>query len=539
MQTGSAMNNKEHNLNNSKQIKKYKTKMSEQNPEQRIKNFDEVALGYNEKEALIEASRCLQCKVPKCIEGCPVGIDIKSFIKLISDKNYTEALLKIREKNSLPAICGRVCPQEDQCEKMCILGIKNEPVAIGNLERFVADYENLRHRAIKNTSNNNFNNNVLLNNENNQGMEDSNFKAEEKNKLDSKNYNADSKNHNEKYDAEYNADNKTQPSEKKLKVAVIGSGPAGLTCAGELAKMGYGVTIFEALHKAGGVLVYGIPEFRLPKKILQKEIDYVKNLGVEISLNSLIGNTYEINDLFAEGFGAIFIATGAGLPYFMGIPGENLNGVYSANEFLTRNNLMKSYLFPQYDTPIKKVEKVAVVGGGNVAMDSARTAKRLGAKHVYLIYRRSEVEMPARIDEVHHAKEEGIEFFLLTNPVEIIGKHNFVEKIRCVKMELQEPDNSGRRRPVPVKGSEFEIETDSVIMAIGQGPNPLLLSKIRGLKLNKKGNIEADENSCKTSVRGIFAGGDITTGAATVILAMGAGKKAAVAINDYLKSGLW
>jgi glutamate synthase (NADPH/NADH) small chain len=303
--------------------------------------------------------------------------------------------------------------------------------------------------------------------------------------------------------------------------------------------MGYGVTIFEALHKAGGVLVYGIPEFRLPKKILQKEIDYVKNLGVEISLNSLIGNTYEINDLFAEGFGAIFIATGAGLPYFMGIPGENLNGVYSANEFLTRNNLMKSYLFPQYDTPIKKVEKVAVVGGGNVAMDSARTAKRLGAKHVYLIYRRSEVEMPARIDEVHHAKEEGIEFFLLTNPVEIIGKHNFVEKIRCVKMELQEPDNSGRRRPVPVKGSEFEIETDSVIMAIGQGPNPLLLSKIRGLKLNKKGNIEADENSCKTSVRGIFAGGDITTGAATVILAMGAGKKAAVAINDYLKSGLW
>lgn len=499
-------------------LKKYKTIMPEQQPLERVKNFNEVALGYGENEALAEAARCLQCKKPKCIEGCPVEIDIKSFIGLISQKDYDGALIKIREKNSLPAICGRVCPQEDQCEKMCIVGIKNEPVAIGRLERFVADFENLKDWANSNTSHDQ--KNVIKDKSGNAGNADFGFNPENKS-------------------MPYPENHIKGSDTKKSEVAVIGSGPAGLACAGELAKMGRSVTIFEALHKAGGVLAYGIPEFRLPKSILQKEVDYVRDLGAVISLNSLIGNTYEINDLFADGFKAVFIATGAGLPYFMGIPGENLNGVYSANEFLTRNNLMKSYLFPVYDTPIKKADGVAVVGGGNVAMDSARTAKRLGAKHVYLVYRRSEIEMPARIEEVHHAKEEGIEFLLLTNPVEIIGKQNFVEKIKCVKMELGEPDISGRRRPVPVNGSEFVINVDAIIMAIGQGPNPLLLSKIPGLKLNKKGNITSDENSCKTSVKGIFAGGDITTGAATVILAMGAGKKAAIAINDYLKSGLW
>jgi len=509
--------NKENNSNlnkNNKENKKYKVKMPQQDPKERIKNFSEVALGYDENQALLEASRCLQCKVPKCIEGCPVNIDIKSFIKLISEKKYSEALSKIREKNSLPAICGRVCPQEDQCEKTCILGIRNEPVAIGNLERFVADYENLQNWALNNTYDN---------------SNDSKLKENKKDIINDENIINDNIE-----DIEI-----TQKGKKNSKIAVIGSGPAGLTCAGELAKMGYRVTIFEALHEAGGVLIYGIPEFRLPKIILQKEINYVKKLGVEIKLNSLIGNTYEINDLFNDGYSAIFIATGAGLPYFMGIPGENLNGVYSANEFLTRNNLMKSYLFPQYDTPIKKVKKVAVIGGGNVAMDSARTAKRLGAEHVYLIYRRSEAEMPARIDEVHHAKEEGIEFIILSNPVEIIGENNVVKKIRCIKMQLKEPDESGRRTPVPIKGSEFDIDVDSVIVAIGQGPNPLLLSKISGLKLTKKGNILADAETCKTSVKGIFAGGDITTGAATVILAMGAGKKAAVAIDNYIKTNVW
>ncbi|MDD5660075.1 MAG: NADPH-dependent glutamate synthase [Actinomycetota bacterium] len=477
-------NNKE----NEKLKKKFKTKMPEQQPDKRMRNFNEVALGYNEEEAILEASRCLQCKKPKCIEGCPVEIDIKSFIGLIAKKDFKGALSKIREKNSLPAICGRVCPQEDQCEKMCILGIKNEPVAIGRLERFAADFEDSKDCA-----------------------ESDSVSSVKKERI----------------------------SENKSKVAVVGSGPAGLTCASELAKRGYKVTIFEALHKAGGVLVYGIPEFRLPKKILQKEIDYVKNLGIEIKLNSLVGNTYELDDLFGEGYKAIFIATGAGLPYFMGIPGENLNGVYSANEFLTRNNLMKSYLFPAYDTPIKRVKKIAVVGGGNVAMDSARTAKRLGAEHVYLIYRRSEKEMPARIEEVHHAKEEGIEFLLLSNPVAIIGSCNLVEKIRCIKMELGQPDSSGRCSPVPIKDSEFDIDVEAVVMAIGQGPNPLLLNKIPELKLTKKGNIEADSNTCKTSVKGIFAGGDITTGAATVILAMGAGKKAAFSIDDYLSNDLW
>lgn len=502
---------------NDKLIKKQKIKMQEQQPLGRIKNFNEVALGYGEDEALAEASRCLQCKKPKCTEGCPVEIDIKGFINLISKKDYKGALSKIREKNSLPAICGRVCPQEDQCEKKCIVGIKNEPVAIGRLERFTADFEDLNNWAQNNPSGSYDND---INNADN-------FK------------NDDKKDINIQSEKEENRSKLRNQEQKDVKVAVVGSGPAGLICAGELAKLGYKATIFEALHEAGGVLVYGIPEFRLPKKILRREVDFVRELGVEIILNALVGSTYEINDLFNEGFKAVFIAAGAGLPNFMGIPGENLNGVYSANEFLTRNNLMKSYLFPEYDTPIKKVDKIAVVGGGNVAMDSARTAKRLGSKHVYLIYRRSQEEMPARIEEVHHAREEGIEFMLLTNPVEIIGNRKLVEKIRCIKMQLGEPDASGRKKPVPVKDSEFEIDVDAVVMAIGQGPNPLLLNKIPGLKLTKRGNIEADEDSCKTSVKGIFAGGDITTGAATVILAMGAGKKAALAIHDYLSNGLW
>jgi len=469
-----------------KQLKKFKTSMSEQKPSERVKNFDEVALGYNEEQALKEASRCIQCKVPKCIEGCPVGIDIKSFINMITKKDYKGALIKIREKNSLPAICGRVCPQEDQCEKKCIVGIKNEPVGIGRLERFVADWEE------KNSfENSNESNNVLKN------------------------------------------------TKKRAKVAIIGSGPAGLTCAGELSKMGYNPTIFEALHEPGGVLVYGIPEFRLPKKILRKEVDFVKNLGVQIITNALIGSTYTINDLFDLDYKAIFIGAGAGLPYFMGIPGENLNGVYSANEFLTRNNLMKAYLFPDYDTPIKRVKNFAVVGGGNVAMDSARTAIRLGAKNVYLIYRRTEKEMPARIEEIEHAKQEGIKFHLLSNPVEIIGNESFVEKIRCIKMKLGELDSSGRRSPIPIPGSEFEMYVEAVIMAIGQGPNPLLLKKIPGLDLTRKGNIVIDEETCRTSVKGIFAAGDIASGAATVILAMGGGKKAALSMDDYITSGIW
>ncbi|MCE5329273.1 FAD-dependent oxidoreductase [bacterium] len=520
------MGNSENNKKNNKLIQKHKTRMLEQPPEDRIKNFNEVSLGYSQEDALIEASRCLQCKKPRCIEGCPVGIDIKSFINLITKKDFKGALSNIREKNSFPAICGRVCPQEDQCEKMCILGIKNEPVAIGRLERFAADFENLKDWAGQNYSKT-YDNEINSKREDNDG--DFLKEGKETGNITDK-----------EVTLKQGADgffNKTDTN--RLKVAVIGSGPAGLACAGELAKMGYDVTVFEALHKAGGVLVYGIPEFRLPKKILQKEVDYVKDLGAKVELNALIGNTYTINDLFGDGFKAIFIATGAGLPYFMGIPGENLNGVYSANEFLTRNNLMKSYLFPRYDTPIKKADRIAVIGGGNVAMDSARTAKRLGAKRVYLIYRRSEKEMPARIEEVHHAREEGIEFLLLSNPVEIIGSRNFVEKIRCIKMELGEPDSSGRRSPVPVKDSEFDFDVEAVVMAIGQGPNPLLMDKIPELKLTKKGNIEADNNTCRTSVKGIFAGGDITTGAATVILAMGAGKKAAVSIDDYLKNDLW
>jgi len=479
----------------SAKIKTLKTKMPEQAPEKRIKNFKEVALGYSEEDAVRESLRCLQCKNPRCIEGCPVDIDIKSFIDLISKRQFDKALEKIREKNSLPAICGRVCPQEDQCEKVCIVGIKNDPVAIGRLERFVAD----------------------------RGLCGEEKKSDKPGHLC----------------AGDSGDLKHESKLSGAKIAVIGSGPAGLTCASELAKMGYKVTIFEALHKPGGVLVYGIPEFRLPKKILFDEVKFVENMGVEIELNTVVGKIFTIDDLLNNGYKSIFISTGAGLPYFMDIPGENLNYVYSANEYLTRSNLMKAYLFPEFDTPIANVNKIAVVGGGNVAMDSARTAKRLGAEHVYLIYRRSEVEMPARNEEIEHAKEEGIEFLLLTNPVEIIGKNGWVDKIRCIRMQLGEPDESGRRRPNPILGSEYDIDVEAVVMAIGQGPNPLLTSSVSDLKLTKRGNIEADPETGKTSKRGVFAGGDIVTGAATVILAMGAGKKSAMAIDDYIKTGKW
>ncbi len=461
--------------------------MPEQDPKERSKNFNEVNLGYTEDDALREASRCIQCRKPKCIEGCPAGIDIKSFIGLIQEKKFDEALEKIRECNSLPAVCGRVCPQEDQCEKTCILGIKDEPVAIGRLERYVADRE-LKRIA--------------------EGIQKC-------------------------------AWSEVTKKCTREKVAVIGSGPAGLTCGAELARLGYQVTIFEALHEPGGVLVYGIPEFRLPKEIVKKDIEYLKHLGVKIEVNMVIGKVLTIDELFNEGFKAVFISTGAGLPYFMNIPGENLNGVYSANEYLTRSNLMKAYKFPECDTPIIRGDRVAVIGGGNVALDSARTAKRLGAEHVYLIYRRSEQEMPARNEEINHTQEEGIEFNLLTNPVEIIGKDGWVNKIRCIRMKLGEPDDSGRRRPIPIKGSEFNIKVDVVIMAIGQGPNPVLTSTIPKLELNKWGNIKADLETGKTNVRGVFAGGDIVTGAATVILAIGAGKKAASAVDKYIRTGVW
>ena len=473
-----------------KNIKKTKiprTPIPQQDPKVRARNFQEVALGYTEEDALLEASRCLQCKKPRCIKGCPVEIDIKEFIRLIEEKKFEESLAKIREKNTLPAICGRVCPQEDQCEKECILAIKEESVAIGRLERYVADRE-LKRLADEGKEC------VFL-------------------------------------DGTHEC--------TREPVAVIGSGPAGLTCAAELSKMGFKVTIFEALHKAGGVLVYGIPEFRLPKDIVQKEIDYLKSMDVDLKVNMVMGKILTLEDLFKDGFKAVFISTGAGLPYFMDIPGENLNGVYSANEYLTRSNLMKAYKFPECDTPIMKGENVAVVGGGNVAMDSARTAQRLGAKNVYLIYRRSEVEMPARNEEIEHAKEEGINLKILNNPVEIIGKDGWANKIRVIKMELGEPDDSGRRRPIPIKGSEYNIDVDVVIMAIGQGPNPLLTSTIPGLELNSRGNIAADTETGKTSLKGVFAGGDIVTGAATVILAMGAGRKAAYSIDEYIRTGKW
>ncbi|MBN2564957.1 MAG: NADPH-dependent glutamate synthase [Candidatus Eisenbacteria bacterium] len=456
--------------------------MPKQDHRARRNNFDEVALGYTREMAQEEALRCLQCKKSPCVAGCPVEIDIPAFIKLIQQGDFLGAARKIKEKNSLPGICGRVCPQEEQCEIQCVLSKKGQPVAIGRLERFAADYE-LKQGEVR-------------------------------------------------------APSISRSSGKK--VAVVGAGPAGLTVAGELAKMGHKVTIFEALHKPGGVLVYGIPEFRLPKSIVQSECDYVMKLGVEFRTSHVVGQLGTLDSLLQDGYDAIFVATGAGLPYFLGIPGENLNGVYSANEFLTRTNLMKAYLFPEYDTPIRVGKNVAVIGGGNVAMDSARCAVRLGAEKVYIVYRRSEAEMPARNEEIENAVEEGVILHTLHNPTRIIGDENgWVRQIELLKMKLGEPDSSGRRRPVPIEGTEHTLDVDVVVSAIGQGPNPLLTKATPDLELTKWGNIVADEETGKTNKKGVFAGGDIVTGAATVILAMGAGKKASRAIDEYLRTGEW
>jgi glutamate synthase (NADPH/NADH) small chain len=455
-----------------------KVPVREQDPKVRATNFEEVCLGYNLEEAQEEAIRCIQCKNPKCVAGCPVFIDIPGFIKEIVNGDVEASFKVIGKYSSLPAVCGRVCPQESQCEERCIRGIKGDPVSIGKLERFAADW-----------------------------AMDHEIKPEMPMELNGR------------------------------KVAVVGAGPAGLTCAGDLAKLGYDVTIFEALHEPGGVLVYGIPEFRLPKEdVVKKEIDNVKALGVKIETNVVIGKSTTIDELMEEeGFEAVFIGSGAGLPKFMGIPGENANGVFSANEYLTRSNLMKAF-DSSYDTPIIAGKKVAVVGGGNVAMDAARTALRLGAE-VYIVYRRGEAELPARVEEVHHAKEEGIIFKLLTNPKEILVNDNgWVSGIRCVEMELGEPDESGRRKPVEKKDSDFVIELDTVIMSLGTSPNPLISSTTKGLNTNKYKCIIADEETGLTSREGVFAGGDAVTGAATVILAMGAGKAAAVGIDKYLKS---
>ncbi len=450
--------------------------ISNQDPDVRNKNFEEVCLGYTEEEAMKEASRCIQCKKPFCVPGCPVSIDIPGFIHEIAEGNFEESARILAQYSALPAVCGRVCPQEEQCEKTCILGKKGDAIAIGKLERFAADWA--------------INNNIKV--------------------------------------------GSTKESNGH-KVAVVGSGPAGVTCAGELAKEGYDVTIFEALHEAGGVLVYGIPEFRLPKEdIVKKEIENLKDLGVKIETNVIVGRTITVDEIFEEGFEAVFIGSGAGLPKFMGIDGENLNGVFSANEFLTRNNLMKAFR-EDSDTPIKVGEKVAVVGGGNVAMDAARTAKRLGAE-VYVVYRRTQEELPARAEEVHHAIDEGIIFELLTNPVEILGdEKGWVSGIKCIRMELGEPDESGRRRPMPIEGSEFEFPVDTVIMSLGTSPNPLISSTTEGLDVNQWQCLVADEKG-RTTREGIFAGGDAVTGAATVILAMGAGKDAAKAMDEYIMS---
>ena len=455
-----------------------KVPVREQDPKVRATNFDEVCYGYNAEEAVEESERCLHCKNAKCIQGCPVSINIPEFIAAIRKKDFKEAYNVISESSALPAVCGRVCPQESQCEGQCIRGIKGEPVSIGKLERFTADWA--REQGIR-----------------------------------------------------------PEPAKEKNghKVAVIGAGPSGLTCAGDLARLGYDVTIFEALHKAGGVLSYGIPEFRLPKSaVVDQEVENVKNLGVKIETNVIIGKSITVDELLKEeGFEAVFIGSGAGLPMFMHIPGENANGVFSANEFLTRNNLMKAYR-EDYDTPIHCGKKVAVVGGGNVAMDAARTALRLGAE-VHIIYRRSEEELPARKEEVHHAKEEGIQFDLLCNPVEIhVDENGWVKGIRCIRMELGEPDASGRRRPVPVEGSEFDMDVDTVIMSLGTSPNPLISSTTIGLDINKRKCIIANEEDGQTSKTGVFAGGDAVTGAATVILAMGAGKAAAKGIDAFIRS---
>lgn len=467
-------------------MKMNKNEMPVQKPEERAHNFKEVSLGYDEATAIDEAMRCLHCVNMPCVGGCPVKIHIPEFIAKIKEGDFEGAYQVISQTSTLPAVCGRVCPQETQCEAKCVRGIKGEPVGIGRLERFVADWHNAHSTQLPNCD---------------------------------------------------------KPNGHR--VAIVGSGPSGLTCAGDLAKKGYSVTVFEALHKAGGVLIYGIPEFRLPKKIVQMEVDKLKAMGVKIETNVVIGKTITVDELFEDGYEAVYIGSGAGLPRFMGIPGEDLNGVYSANEFLTRSNLMNAYKNDS-DTPIMKGGNIAVVGGGNVAMDAARTALRLGANKVHIVYRRSMDEIPARKEEVEHAEEEGIEFNILTNPVEILGynnpddrrdpKNGFVRAIKCVKMELGEPDERGRRRPVEVKGSEFEMPVDTVIMAIGTSPNPLIKATTKGLDTNDHGGIIVEELTGKTSKEGVYAGGDAVTGAATVISAMGAGKVAGQAIDEYLKS---
>lgn len=456
--------------------KEKQTPMREQEPTVRIHNFDEVPLGYTEQEAIEEAERCLQCKNAPCVEGCPVQIDIPRFIDQIKHRRFAEAIATIKEENSLPAVCGRVCPQETQCQEVCTLGKRFEPVAIGRLERFCADWE-----------------------------------------------------------ADHEPCCPAVQDNTGYRVAVVGAGPAGLTAAGELRKMGHDVTIFELLHVAGGVLMYGIPEFRLPKEIVRREIDALCTMGVKIEVNKVVGQIFTVDELLCRGYAAVFVGTGAGLPLFLRVPGESLNGVYSANEFLTRTNLMRAFRFPEYDTPIKVGRRVVTVGGGNVAMDSARTALRLGAKESIIVYRRSEEELPARAEEVEHAKEEGIKFHLLTNPIRFAGENGYLKTVACIRMELGEPDDSGRRRPIPIEGSEFTMEIDNAVIAIGNGPHPLVPRTTKGLELDRRGNIAADLETGQTSKEGVFAGGDIVTGAATVIEAMGAGKRAAFAIDRYIR----
>jgi glutamate synthase (NADPH) small chain len=460
-------------------MKIQRVEMPAQDPDVRKHNFDEVPTGLTNEMAIKEAQRCLHCKKRPCVAGCPVEVDITGFLFLVTEGKFVEAARKIKETNALPAVCGRVCPQEEQCEQVCILGKKGKPVAVGHLERFVADYE----------------------------RESGNIEVPE------------------------------LAASTGKKIAIVGSGPAGLTVAGDLAKLGHKVVIFEALHKAGGVLVYGIPEFRLPKAIVQAEVDYLKLMGVEVQTSQVIGKIKSIDELFEAGFHAVFIGTGAGLPNFMRIPGENLGGVYSANEYLTRNNLMRAFAFPANPTPVASGKNVAVLGGGNTAMDSVRTALRLGADNGYIIYRRSRKEMPARIEEIHHAEEEGVEFQFLTTPIRFIGdENNWVKAMECLKMELGEPDASGRRRPIPVEGSNYEIPVDTVVVAIGNSSNPLIPQTTPGLDTNKWGNITVKEETMLTSRPGVYAGGDIVTGGATVILAAGAGKMAARAIHDYVMS---
>lgn len=456
--------------------------MPEQDPHERVRNFYEVPYGFTPEQAIAEAKRCIQCKKPLCVGGCPVNIDIPWFIRLIAEGKFVEAAHKLKETNGLPAVCGRVCPQEDQCEKVCIVGKKSDAVSIGRLERFAADYER-EHGEV------------------------------------------------------------TIPNIPKWtgkKAAVVGAGPAGLTVAGDLVKKGHKVTVFEALHTPGGVLMYGIPEFRLPKKIVQSEVEYLKRMGVEIVLNAVVGKLETIDELLANGYDAVFVGSGAGLPNFMNIPGENLSGVYSANEYLTRVNLMKAYQFPEYDTPVIRGRKVVVIGGGNTAMDSARTALRLCPEEVSIVYRRSREELPARVEEVHHGEEEGLKFQLLTNPKRFIGDHEGrLKAIECVKMELGEPDESGRRRPVEMKGSEFTIESDVAIIAIGNGANPLVPQTTPDIKVNKWGNITVNPDNGRTSKKGVFSGGDIVRGGATVILAMGDGRRAADSMDEYMRTGIW